>query len=203
MQIITNAAFEAARRAYTLFTIRAAARLAKEVGFSYEPTPAPFAPCTAYEVSIEYKDCVKTHRSFRVWNGASDQTVFTNREGNYAFRFWHDVISHGSHGLGFDTDDEIKAGMHWVERVAGEFGAQSIEAMIAYADTCGQTLYCQQTGDFPSDQLAFVEKYLNVGDEHGTVKALELQSMRAAAVHSSPTLAQLKADGWLDARMEC
>lgn len=206
MQVITNAAFDAARAAYTLFTIKAAARLAKEVGFSYEALPhAPGSDMAHIDRDIQsaYHASMTHHCAFPVWDGACDNTVFTNREGNYAFRFWHDVVSHCSHGLGFDTDSELKAGMQWVERVAGEFGAQSVEAMIAYADTCGQTLFCQQTGEFPADQLAFVTHYLNVGDDHGTLKALELQSMRAAAVKSSPTLAQLKADGWLDARMEC
>lgn len=178
MQVITNAAFEAARQHYTRFALVAAAHLAKEVGFSYDAVD--FAPSTAAEVQAVYHVSMTDRCAFPVWNGASENTVFTCKEGNWAFRFWHDVVSHGAHGLGFDTKDELKAGMQWVERVAREFGATSIEAMIAYADTCGQSLYCEQHGEFPEDQIGFVRHYLNVGDAHGTIVDLEMQSQAAA-----------------------
>lgn len=180
MQVISNAAFEAARQHYTSFALVAAAHLAKEVGFSYDAVD--FAPSTAAEVQAAYHVSMTDRCAFPVWNGASENTVFTCKEGNWAFRFWHDVVSHGSHGLGFDTKDELKAGMQWVERVAREFGATSIEAMIAYADTCGQSLYCEQHGEFPEDQIGFVRHYLNVGGAHGTLVGLEMQSQQAALV---------------------
>lgn len=158
MPVINESKFESARAAYTRFAIQSAARLAKEVGFSYEP--ASVAPDTYEKVQAEYAECSQSHRGFRVWNGACDNVVFTNAEGNYAFRFWHDVVSHGAGKLAFDTSDEVKAGMMWVRKVAAEFGSQSLECQIAYADTVGQTLYCDKHGDFPVDQLGFVRDYV-------------------------------------------
>ncbi|HJQ13061.1 MAG TPA: hypothetical protein VJ840_18660 [Gemmatimonadaceae bacterium] len=162
MKTITTFEFDAARRAYTHFAIAQAARLARDVGFSYEPSDV--APSTHEEVCAEYRACRTTHRGFRVWNGASDRTVFTIPEGNYAFRFVHDVTSHAIKGRTFSLDDELTSGNDWVRRVAAAFGADSVEAMIAYADTCGQSLYVDQhNGAFPEDQLAFVMESLCVG----------------------------------------
>lgn len=170
MNIINAFEFDAARRAYTRFTINAAARLARDVGFSYEPVDV--APSTYEEVSAEYQRCKRTHAAFRVWNGASDKTVFTSPEGNYAFRFWHDVVSHGADGRTFDLHDELLAGSKWVAKVAAEFGDDSVEARIAHADTIGQSLYADDHGgDFPVDQLAFVMEQLGVIDSQPTNSA--------------------------------
>lgn len=183
MQVISNAAFEQARASYTRFAIHAAHQLAREVGFSYEPmdvAPGSNMATIRTDIDAAYDLSMTEHLPFPVWNGACEGTVFLNKEGNWAFRFWHDVVSHCAHGLGFDTQDEMRAGMQWVTRVANEFGAQSIEAMIAYADTCGQTLYCQEHGEFPEDQLGFCRHCLNVGEECGTLVSHEIDSQRAA-----------------------
>lgn len=168
MRTITAFEFDAARRAYTRFTISAAARLARDIGFSYEP--AAVAPSTYNEVVDEYIACKRRKLDgsrgfgFRVWNGASDRTVFTSPEGNWAFRFVHDVTAHAMHGLTFNLADELKAGDEWVAKVAAAFGPDSVEAMIAAADTKGQSLYADShDGAFPDDQLAFVMESLRVG----------------------------------------
>ena len=42
-----------------------------------------------------------------VWSGASETTIYGDREVNYAFRAWHDYV-HFTHQLGFSVLDEIK-----------------------------------------------------------------------------------------------
>lgn len=148
--------FETARRAYTLWTIEQAAKLGSALGFGYEE--AAEAPDTYEKVCSEFHACKRRDRqSFRVWSGACDQTVFTTPEGNYAFRFCHDVLHHAIAGFEFSFDDEVSSGMEWVKAVANEFGADSLEAAIAYADTVGQSTHAHQTGAFPVNQLAFVQ----------------------------------------------
>jgi hypothetical protein len=165
MERISVERFEQARRAYTLFALDAARHLANEVGFSYDAVGVD----PGFEnVRERYIESMQTRKPFAVWSGASDHTVFTMPEGNWAFRFWHDVVSHGAHGLGFTLADEMKAGMQWVHKVAEKFGSLSVEAMMAYADTCGQSLFAasQVDGQFPEDQLAFVRHYLCVDAEN-------------------------------------
>ena len=169
-------AFEAARRNYTRFAIESAARLAKEVGFSYDAVAIDPDLIHDDDIQREFAECSRTRRPFRVWSGASDNTVFTCREGNWAFRFWHDVVSHAVGKLGFDMRDELTAGMQWVRKVSNEFGAKSLETAIAYADTCGQTLYCAAKGEFPVDQIAFVSQYVagvNIADIRATLEGVE------------------------------
>lgn len=162
MQPITEQAFQAARVRLSRYAIECAARLARETGFGFEESTV--APSTFDEVRKEYDECRRTHRAFRVWNGASDNTAYTSKEANWSFRFWHDCVSHGAHGLSFDLYDELKSGNEWVRKIAGRFGVDSVEAWIAYADTCGESLYAHEHGGaFPTDQLGFVHERLLVG----------------------------------------
>lgn len=162
MYPITEQAFQAARVRLSRYSIECAARLAREVGFSYEESPV--APSTFAEVQREYDECRRTHRAFRVWNGASDNTAYTSREANWSFRFYHDVVSHGAHGLTFSLADELESGNEWVRKVASRFGVDSVESWIAYCDTCGESLYADEHGGlFPNDQCGFVHERLLVG----------------------------------------
>jgi hypothetical protein len=172
MERISAERFEHARRAYTLFAINAAHKLAHEVGFGYE---AVAVDPGFMNVRERYEASMATRKPFAVWAGASDHSVFTLREGNWAFRFWRDVVSHGSHGLGFNLADELKAGMQWVHKVAEHFGSLSVEAMMAYADTCGQSLFAasQVDGQFPEDQVAFVRHYLCVDADNSMACVLD------------------------------
>jgi|SRR6516164_5453411 hypothetical protein len=96
-----------------------------------------------------------------IWNGASDTTIYTSQEANYAFRFWHDVL-HCISGLKFNTLDEIDLGLMQTENVKKRFGNDSLEAKLMLADTVGQSTYAAlNNGEFPEDQMAFVLSFLN------------------------------------------
>lgn len=141
-----------AREALTLWTIRKAARVAKDIGFSYEPSEQ--APQTFEEVKAEYSKAQRSNGPFRVWNGACENTIYTCAEGNYAFRFVHDLL-HAVFGYQFTLEDELKVAQWHQKWVAQEFGADSIEFRLITIDTAGQSLFEAQTGAFPEDQLAF------------------------------------------------
>lgn len=156
---ITSAQFERARANLTRFVINKAAKLSRELGFSYED--AEDAPNNDDAVAEAFQRSVRAHAAFPVWNGACDRTIYTNREGNLAFRFWHDML-HATQRKCMTLDDEIALGKVHIAAVQAEFGRNSVEAMMIAADTIGQSLYEYEHGEFPADQLAFVRAALGV-----------------------------------------
>lgn len=153
---MTEFEFNAARANLTDFVIRYAARLAKDIGFSY--WPAQDAPETFAEVCAEYAACNRQRREFRVFAGASDNTIYIQAEGNYAFRFWHDV-THAVFKLDFSTAGELETAAHQLKIIAERFGKGSAEHRIFYIDTVLQALYFSDTGGkFVDDQLQFARQ---------------------------------------------
>lgn len=150
--MIAQARIDYARKTLTDFMIRRAARLAKDIGFSYEP--AEIAPDTFELLKAEYRECMLHRRAFRVWSGASDKTIYTSAEGNYAFRFIHDVI-HASKNLDFTLAGELATGAYQIKEIIEAFGADSLECQLITLDTKGQIEYFQEHNEFPADQLAW------------------------------------------------
>lgn len=134
------------------FMIHQAARRAHNIGFGYEESLE--APSTFEELCDEYRECLNTRRPFRVWEGASDGTVYGSREANWAFRFLHDLI-HVEHGLGFDYKSELQVAEIGGRAVAERFGLGSLEFAVYLVDTAGQVEYQHQTGQFVKDQVGF------------------------------------------------
>lgn len=133
--------------------VKRAARLAKDIGFSY--WPASDAPGTFEGVCAEFKACLCGGGAFRVFDGASDKTIYTNPETNYAFRFWHDVI-HAAYKLDFTEQGERATAQKQIDEVSKVFGADSLEVKLITADTAGQVEYFAKTGGFVENQKDFV-----------------------------------------------
>ena len=148
--------FNKAREALTIWTIRRAHRLAKDIGFSYEPV-ASGHPETYEAVLLEYGQCMRQRRGFRVWSGASDNTVYTNPEGNYAFRFIHDIF-HAVFKLDWSYASEMAVAQRHIAEVSNAFGASSIEAQLIAADTLWQVKHYANTGKFVENQLEFARE---------------------------------------------
>lgn len=147
--------FEQARANLTSFVIHKALKVQREVGFGYRDDAV--APQTDEELMQAWAQSKRDGTAFPVWSGASDSTIYTNRGGNYAFRFWHDSL-HARLGLSTPRADEVKIGEMHVDAVAAEFGEDSLEAILMHWDTVGQSNYCDMYGEFPSDQLMFVRE---------------------------------------------
>lgn len=86
-----------------------------------------------------------------VWNGASDSAIY-GREGNLAFRAWHDSI-HLARALSFDAADEYRV----AERQAQQSGRL---ARFVWADTAGQVAYYARWGRFPTNQREYARAFL-------------------------------------------
>ncbi len=143
-----------ARKALSQFLLRKADSLTRQYGFGY--VDKEHAPSSFPELVEEWSHSVKTGLAFPVWSGCSDNTIYTSKGANYAFRFWHDSI-HATRRLGFDTDDELAIGAEQMKVIQAEFGMYSLEALIMYADTIGQTTHAAlNDGQFPENQEEFV-----------------------------------------------
>lgn len=79
---------------------------------------------------------------------------------NAVFRAFHDA-GHYVHRKAMTFEDEVElAVLQWAELVPElrALGADLQRCRVLYfADTVGQSVYCERTGRFPSDQVAFVE----------------------------------------------
>lgn len=137
------------------FVVSKASRLAKDIGFSY--IESDNAPNSFEELEEAYKHSMATRAPLPVYSGASDNTIYLSKEGNWSFRFWHDVI-HASNGYKFTLQDEIECSAIQCEEVERYFGAHSLERKLFVADTIGQSVYAYlHNGAFPENQLQFVK----------------------------------------------
>lgn len=145
-----------ARKQLSLFVIRKAAALTKQLGFGY--VDSDDAPESYPELMAYWMESTHTRKAFPVWSGASDNTIYTSVGANYAFRFWHDSL-HARNALGFNYADEVVIGTTQTNEVAEEFGEFSLETLLMHYDTVGQSTYANMNGgQFPEDQLAWVTK---------------------------------------------
>lgn len=142
----------------TRFVLDKASRLSRDLGFSYIETEQ--APNSFEDLQEAYKLSAMTHCPLPIFLGASESTIYTSREGNWAFRFWHDV-THVSNGLGFSLAEEVECSSIQAEQVAKYFGTDSPEYRLFIADTIGQSVYAAlHGGEFPKDQLSYVKTIL-------------------------------------------
>lgn len=157
MTLLADIILNKARENLTLFMIRKAKHLSDSLPFGY--IESDDAPNTYEELWNEYKHCNATRQPFRVYSGASDNTIYTSREGNWAFRFWHDV-THIHTQSAFDLVGEARVASVTCDEIAKVFGKTSVEYKLFALDTIGQSAYNHAHGKFPDNQLEFVRKML-------------------------------------------
>ena len=118
---------------------------------------SPDAPST-------YEALCNTHRftgRVVVWDGESDNTIYEDREVNYAFRAWHDAC-HIVGAYPFTLEGERGAcGMQLSQLFAvyGDSATTRLWAKWLHADCVGQAEYFDRWGAFPSPQRRFTLAY--------------------------------------------
>ncbi len=157
--------FEQARQNLTAAVLAIAGEVAVASGFGF--TAVEDAPSTFEAVVEAHAQSVATGAVFPIWNGASDDCVYTLAEGNFAFRFWHDV-RHAEYGLTFSADDELLLATHQLAELQRFFAPGSKELELFYFDTIGQTRYGSEVGGFVGNQLRFVRNCC----DHGLIEAI-------------------------------
>ena len=99
--------------------------------------------------------------SLPVYDGASDNTIYSCNAVNYAFRAWHDAL-HIIHGLGFTPEEEKQIGLLQMQAMVN-YGASHQDAMLVYLDVCAQVDYYKLHGEFVYNQQDFIAFVYNGG----------------------------------------
>ena len=97
-----------------------------------------------------------------VGNGASENTIYADAEVNYAFRAWHDWchwFGHYDFSLGGERQACELQKQHLRSLYCGGRNLKRWEAILD-AEVIGQAEYQACHGEFPIDQLSFVQAYL-------------------------------------------
>ncbi len=121
-----------------------------------------------FEVSENAPQCFESLAShylatgkIRVWNGASESTIFACPETNYAFRAWHDS-KHICYGLQFTFEGETRAAELQCDDIRALYDGESADyyCAILQAEIIGQFRYQEINGKFPVNQMDFVNDCL-------------------------------------------
>ena len=107
------------------------------------------------------RDAWLASRTVPVWDGGSNETIFSTPDANHAMRALHDLC-HISLNVGFAYDDEMRVSdmlCSWARaaRLSNE------DVLALEADNAGQSAYHKLTGDFPANQALFVSCYMYYG----------------------------------------
>lgn len=150
---ITRARFNAARERLSEFMIGVASVVIKHHNLRIVLHTQDIAPDLATMNKL-----LSHQRKLRIWLGASDNTIYTSKTANLAFRIWHDYL-HCKLYAGFDEHGERRVFAAQSNHLARRLGG----ALVAYlfeADTYGQLEYHLKHGKFPDNQLEFAIQYL-------------------------------------------
>lgn len=125
-------------------------------GYDVSETEAP----ETYEALC---DRLNAGKSMIVYSGASEDTIYGDREINWAFRAWHDWC-HWRGGFDFTAEGEAQAVEMQIGHIMQVYGDSEDTrkwAEILRAEVNGQLQYLTIHGDFPQDQAAFIKAYLD------------------------------------------
>jgi hypothetical protein len=98
-----------------------------------------------------------------VYAGASETTIYGDREVNYAFRAWHDWCHwRGAHDFSSDGEHAVyETQCSHLVTLYGENEMTRRWQRILYAEIIGQQAYFDRHGIFPINQRAFVQSFLS------------------------------------------
>lgn len=131
--------------------------LTKQYGFDFIDTD--LAPNTFTDLMVAYQFSLENKKALPVFSGASDNTIYFDKQSNWGFRFWHDMV-HCANKLDFSLQGEIQTANLQLIDVAKHFGQDSLEYKIFKIDTIGQATYSTLYGIFPDNQIEFVKHLL-------------------------------------------
>lgn len=147
--------FGRARVGYTSYVCSRVRAVVASMGLSGW-VAAPDAPSSYDEIIDEVIERRRDRKPFRVWDGASDNSVFLHPSANHAFRCIHDLY-HDVHCKGFDLSGEEWLATHWTNEVARETPSNMI-TILAACDGIGQVYYGKHSvHDFVDNQIVFVK----------------------------------------------
>lgn len=173
-----------ARRNLTSFVTEQAEAAARRLGFGWRGSE--LAPDSFDNLQREHRSSEFSGLPLRVSSRFCERTIYDSPEANHAMRFWHDT-SHVRLALAFTPDDEMELGCYHLGVLrANGFAADSLEHRLLHADTIGQTLCNVTIGQFPVDQLRFVETAVQVGVTGAIEDVARRELEGASSIATSP-----------------
>lgn len=116
------------------------------------------APSTMAELT----EFVETNGRIMVYSGASEKTIYADREVNYCFRAWHDWC-HWKGRFDFSLKGETAVRRMQSDHLRLLYGDTAITRRwrkILYIEIVEQWLFNKRHGYFPDDQMSFTRSYL-------------------------------------------
>ena len=148
---------DAASHNLTRFVKRMAGTLCEQHNMSWVTAPQHRCPSNLEGIQTRFALAIGsgTARPFPILGDASDDTIYTDKKGNYCFRFWHDWL-HYKMDASTSIHAELGIAAAHYDRVAHVFGKDSPEALLIYADVAGQIKHWDVYGNFVAHQRDFV-----------------------------------------------
>ena len=122
-----------------------------------------------YQVSDDAPDTyvkLRAHldrtKQMKVWSGGSENTIYSDREVNWAFRAWHDWCHYnGAHPFTPEGERAVfEMQCSHLILFYGDCYQTRLWIKLLRAEVIGQQEYFYKYGYYPHDQRAFVETYL-------------------------------------------
>lgn len=145
------------RHNLTVHVTQLANNLSKTLGIGFEDVED--APDNYRALVLKFNASLQTGKPVPVYSEGSENTIYTNKHGNYAFRFWHDFL-HYVNDYDFSIEGELLVADLHLKNIRDTFGFKSLEYRLIYADTIGQIYYYKRYQAFPDNQLDFALAYI-------------------------------------------
>lgn len=159
----TESELQAARETLTAFVWERADGTRARTGVDWVFTRD--APDTYKELRQAWEVSLSTGAPLPISNAASESVIFTEPEGNFVYRYWHDV-THLERERNFSNPHELDmAVFHLWDAEQHGLTRGSLPWRLLHADAIGNVLHWAVFREFVLDQRVFVENVVRFGLE--------------------------------------
>lgn len=159
----TESELQAAREMLTAFVWERAEATRARTGVDWVFTPD--APDTYKELRQAWDVSRATGLPLPISSAASESVIFTEPEGNFVYRYWHDV-THLERERNFSNPHELDmAVFHLWDAEQHGLTRGSLPWRLLHADAIGNVLHWSVFREFVLDQRVFVENVVRFGLE--------------------------------------
>lgn len=161
MNSFTEAQLQAACETLTTFVWERALATRARTGVDW--AFAPDAPNTYKELRQAWQHSLSTGAPLPVLNDHSESVIFTEPEGNYVYRYWHDV-THLERERNFSNPHELDmASFHLWDAEQHGLTRGSLPWRLLHADAVGNVLHWAVYREYVRDQKVFILNAVRYG----------------------------------------
>lgn len=107
---------------------------------------------------MNVKHLLDDNKAIPIYSGGSGKTIYGDKNTNYDFRAFHDMI-HITYNLTFKKNDEFLVGAIQAVKLM-QSGASVNDSMLVFADVIGQVKYYFKYNKFVDNQIGFISAYI-------------------------------------------